>query len=475
MSLRVSKTFPNPRYLARSIQFWSTSSVILIGAGIGLSSQYINSQAASTTTLTLRVSGLPAGTGVTFNLVDKSGTKRNMGNDGSCTIDTVVRAGTDRVCHAIDTPIGLKSGTGNYPTIMTISGGASGYKFVGYTGYTAGSAFYMAPGTSLLVSANYAPIVSPTPPPPPPAPAPAPSPAPKPSPVPAVPPPVTPPPPPPAPADAAAPSAPSELKAAAAGGAVDLSWQAATDDIGVVSYLLERSFDASKWDLLAESVAALAFKDPAAPYSTKLFYRVQAMDAVGNKGAFAQTDITTDKFESSVQSSGITVESDDNKVMLRLTALGDNANCSVTMDEEAVSSLPTAKLTPIAGPYFVLCKRENGEVIERFDPAGSLTFKLSQDEVKGYSSFRVVTYDEETSSWEVLNSNYDKKSRQITAAASGSGRVAVLGVVKGPFPWWILIIGLLTLGVFAAAIAFRLHQVKQAKYQEYLRRKYYEL
>src|SRR6185503_8994338 len=81
----------------------------------------------------------------------------------------------------------------------------------------------------------------------------------------------------PSPADASAPSAPGTLTATASGSTqVNLAWGAATDNVGVTGYRVERC-------------AGSGCSDTTLSASTSYSYRVRAADAAGNLGTYSNT------------------------------------------------------------------------------------------------------------------------------------------------------------------------------------------
>jgi hypothetical protein len=81
--------------------------------------------------------------------------------------------------------------------------------------------------------------------------------------------------------DMGAPSSPGALTAAASTpGAIQLTWTAATDDIGVTAYVLFRD----GMEFTTVSGSTLAFKDLGLAPSTRYTYTVRARDAAGNLG-----------------------------------------------------------------------------------------------------------------------------------------------------------------------------------------------
>ncbi|MDX6646534.1 MAG: hypothetical protein QOK40_2261 [Miltoncostaeaceae bacterium] len=81
--------------------------------------------------------------------------------------------------------------------------------------------------------------------------------------------------------DVTAPSVPTGLTAATGGsGAIDLAWQAASDDVGVAGYTVYRDGQA-----VPSAGGATSFKDEGLAPRTWHSYRVDAVDAAGNRSA----------------------------------------------------------------------------------------------------------------------------------------------------------------------------------------------
>jgi len=98
-----------------------------------------------------------------------------------------------------------------------------------------------------------------------------------------------------APSDSEAPTAPPGLAASAVSGSeIDVSWGAATDDVGVTAYLLERCQGAgcSSFSQIA-SLAGTTYGDSGLSPSTSYSYRVRARDQAGNLGPYSQVASAT--------------------------------------------------------------------------------------------------------------------------------------------------------------------------------------
>jgi chitodextrinase len=82
--------------------------------------------------------------------------------------------------------------------------------------------------------------------------------------------------------DTTAPSVPTGLAASAAGSsAIDLTWSAATDDVGVASYGIYRDGGSTR----IATTSATSFSDSALAAGSTHSYRVDAADAAGNRSA----------------------------------------------------------------------------------------------------------------------------------------------------------------------------------------------
>src|SRR6185436_8639742 len=95
--------------------------------------------------------------------------------------------------------------------------------------------------------------------------------------------------------DTQAPTAPTNLSAAAAGGSqINLSWTASTDNLAVTSYLVERCSGpgCSVFAQIGTSATA-TFNDTGLASSTSYSYRVRATDAASNLSGYSNTSSAT--------------------------------------------------------------------------------------------------------------------------------------------------------------------------------------
>ncbi|WNG44181.1 DUF4082 domain-containing protein [Archangium minus] len=90
--------------------------------------------------------------------------------------------------------------------------------------------------------------------------------------------------------DTSAPSAPSSLVAtASAPGSIQLTWGAATDNVGVTAYLIYRDGN----EVASVSGTTRGYKDQGLAASTRYSYTVKAQDFAGNTGAASNTASAT--------------------------------------------------------------------------------------------------------------------------------------------------------------------------------------
>ncbi len=90
------------------------------------------------------------------------------------------------------------------------------------------------------------------------------------------------------PVDSSAPSVPGDVAAVADGGAVEVTWSASTDDVGVTGYTVRRD-----GAVVATVSSGLAYSDSAVSAGQTYRYTVEAFDAAGNvSGASAEAVVT---------------------------------------------------------------------------------------------------------------------------------------------------------------------------------------
>ncbi len=135
----------------------------------------------------------------------------------------------------------------------------------------------------------------------------------------------------PAVADTTPPTAPASLTATAASNVqINLSWPAATDNVAVTAYRVERCQGAACANFVQIAApAAAAYSDTGLTASTSYSYRVRATDAAGNLGAFspvasASTRAGSDTTAPSVPANLIATAASIRQVNLSWSAATDN-------------------------------------------------------------------------------------------------------------------------------------------------------
>lgn len=90
--------------------------------------------------------------------------------------------------------------------------------------------------------------------------------------------------------DAVPPAAPTNFKATKTDlNTVRLTWTTPTDNTGVTGYNIERSADGSIWNTVTQNITQTSYTDSSSDLkpSVAYTYRVEALDATGNKSDFA--------------------------------------------------------------------------------------------------------------------------------------------------------------------------------------------
>lgn len=275
--------------------------------------------------------------------------------------------------------------------------------------------------------------------------------------------------------DKTPPSTPNDFTATLSedGAVVLLTWRAASDDRQVAGYKIERSTDQSNWSTLADTVDATEYTDASVAFETNYFYRIHAKDEAGNHSPEALAQVKTGKFTSNVSGdAGAGLSSDDGvmSVVLPPGSVPSDQVC-VIVDSKDNSSSIAKKLHLLAGPYMIACKNEKGEVLSKFDQPVAITFKVTEEQEKKYD----LALYEYTDQWKkIVKPTYDNKARQFTFNQTDARDVALLGTAKTN-PWPLILSFVVPLILFFVGFVYiRLRQQKQAEYQAYLKRKYYD-
>lgn len=279
--------------------------------------------------------------------------------------------------------------------------------------------------------------------------------------------------------DDQAPGVPENLvaKSAETNALVTLTWNPAHDNVGISAYELERSIGGETWEQLRQDLTATSYQDTTVVYDTTYMYRVRARDAAGNTSAYATAQARTAVFVTNTsKDSASSYTSDDGTATsyaLPGTFSGD-AQCSVVVGGWSTLKLD-AESAILAGPYQLLCKDAQGNVISAFAHGVRWTITPRQSNLKlgapqlyqvgsdgKPKPLTAVTYDSKTKAY-----SYTQRSneRLIVLASQQSSTTAMTAVVVSA-----VVILLLAAGTFIS-----LQRKRIAMYRNYVRDKYYNL
>jgi hypothetical protein len=146
-----------------------------------------------------------------------------------------------------------------------------------------------------------------------------------------------------------APSQVSGLIATASGpDTIQLAWSAATDNVGVTGYLIERCAGASCSDFAQVATASgTSYADSGLAASTSYTYRVRATDAAGNTGAYSSTATTT----TGIAMESVTVAAGDDWVIPAWATVSANAGFYCDPAPCVGTPLPIAQLDTIIATW----------------------------------------------------------------------------------------------------------------------------
>ena len=252
-----------------------------------------------------------------------------------------------------------------------------------------------------------------------------------------------------------------------------LTWVASEDASGIRNYVVERSRDNSNWEKLGEP-GENEFQDKDAAFNARYYYRVKAVDNAGNSSGYATAETNTGEFLANAGDGETSITSEDGLVEVIIVegALSEKAVCTIKPEEEA-KDLPE-KLKVVIGPYTLTCKGEDGEEITDFNAALSMIVTVPEDRVKKFKDMGVYKLFEEV--WgKMEDAQWDKEAGKFVTPLFNSGSVVVLGTAKkGLSPSLLAIIFLMLAGIGGAFVYF-LRRAQKQNYNDYLRRKYYNL
>lgn len=277
-----------------------------------------------------------------------------------------------------------------------------------------------------------------------------------------------------APADTTPPPAPGNFVASVDDGQVGISldWDASSDPSGIAGYNLDRSTDNKTWAPLTPQLSDTGYDDQDTKFGTHYFYRVRAVDGAGNPSAYAYVDAATGQFQAnSSGDSGLTLTSPDKLAVANLPAgaVTAQANCQVVSDQTE----PKTDLSVVAGPYVLLCKDQDGNVIDSLDKSADWTINL-QGKERQFTKLQAAQLDGGGRPTAV-KTQFNQKTGVMTFSSTASGPFVVLGAVRHGLPWGSIISIIVILLLIFGGIGYLIYrQRNKQNYDDYLRRKYYD-
>jgi hypothetical protein len=255
--------------------------------------------------------------------------------------------------------------------------------------------------------------------------------------------------------------------------AVILSWTASTDNSLGLKYQLERSLDQANWQVLSSEITDTTYADKTAAFNVHHFYRLKAIDVAGNSSGYVTVDLTTPDFAANITGSDSTVTSDDELVtaVIPQAAIDGEASCGIFKDSENRASLTGSKPV-LVGPYRLRCQLKSGDEIASFKVPVNLKIKLPADVRRDYTRFEVQHYDAGSEKWVKDKSTY--KNNELAFSLNQPGQFAGLGEKRKGIAGIVATV-LLLLGAGAGAFVYLLRRAQKQRYDEYIRRKYYNL
>jgi chitodextrinase len=192
--------------------------------------------------------------------------------------------------------------------------------------------------------------------------------------------------------DTSAPTAPSNLGALVSSTTVNLAWSAATDNVGVTSYTINRN------GVMIATTNTVTYKDSNAPDNTDVAYTVTASDAAGNTSAQSnEADAYVDT-QAPDPPTGLTAKDAGGSNNLAWSAASDNVGIkkySVYRDGMMLGTTTAVSWVDTGAPddeivaYTVTATDPSGNVSDPSNPASVTTAKppsSSSDWFGGYLS-----------------------------------------------------------------------------------------
>ncbi len=243
------------------------------------------------------------------------------------------------------------------------------------------------------------------------------------------------------PATATAPPIPTEFSSKIVDDtSVELTWGKSEYDGILLGYELDRSIDNTTWENVHDDlISAETFTDSDVKFETTYYYRLRAVGQNNLKSDYVTTEVTTEQFKSNT-SGDSTLVSEDQRVSVFISAdsIDGDAQCALRNDNDLL--IPSKdEYSEFVGPYQILCKKEDGSIIENF--AKPVRISINNEK----SGFKNLAYFGYANDWQEIEGTLQdnigsfEMSEQISFAVLGQKSVTPL--------WLIILISLLVLVV----------------------------
>ena len=262
------------------------------------------------------------------------------------------------------------------------------------------------------------------------------------------------------------PSAPQGIVATNVGTNVSITWFQSQGGVGGINgYNIDRSTDKQNWQSLAKGINTLTYIDTTVKYATLYYYRVQAYDSTGQTGDYAQVQITSNSFVANLSpTSDLTLASNDNMLSIYLPVGSVNAQTQCTILNYATTDLSSSPsgYVLIAGPYQLICKQEDGQLISKLNKNATVTLTVGQKTLSHYSSVRVFVSS--NGKWQAQAAGLDQKTGQFHYQTANLNNVALFGKLKKP-NYWIYIILIPLILIAGSVVGIRVFNQYMARKQ----------
>ncbi len=275
----------------------------------------------------------------------------------------------------------------------------------------------------------------------------------------------------------AVPTTPGNFKATTASdnALVNLSWDVSTDANGVQAYKLERSLDQTTWTVIGGDIVNPNFIDDTVAFGVHYYYRLSATSITGKVSGYATVDVATGEFAANSVSSDIgNYLSEDKLAGVEVPAGAIASESAVCTVETSTAKFGTADRPLVAGPYTLVCKNSAGDLITDFIKPVSWTFML-KDKMKGLGNPGAISVDSIGGQSAVKDATYNAKAQTLQFNQSSATTTAVLASKNQGIPGNVIAVLLVLILVIGGVFALVLRKSQKQQYNEYLRKKYYDL